>query len=225
MVVIPAYQAEGTLGPIVRAIVAQGLPVIVVDDASTDRTAEEAERAGARVVRRGRNGGKGIALREGISLACAGVVPWVVTLDADGQHLPAEIPLLLRAAQTTGADLVIGNRMQNPRGMPLERRWTNRFMSWLISRVTGQSVPDTQCGFRWISSRLWDGIRLSSSRYEVESELVIRAARSGFRVTSVPISSVYRREVSFIRPIRDTVRFLLLLVRLSREPASRGRSL
>ena len=142
-VVIPAYQAERTIGPIVRAVVAQGLPVLVVDDASTDRTAQEAERAGARVVRRSRNGGKGTALREGLSEACEGAVPWVITMDADGQHLPVEIPLLLRAAQTLQADLVIGDRMKNPREMPLERRWTNQFMSWIISRVTGQRIPDT----------------------------------------------------------------------------------
>lgn len=223
-VVIPAYQAEGTLGPIVRAIVAQGLPVIVVDDASTDQTAEEAERAGAEMIRRGDNGGKGAALRDGLARAAQRGWLWVITLDADGQHLASEIPLLLKAAAATGADLVIGNRMGNPHGMPPGRRLTNRLMSWFISRMIGRQVPDTQCGFRWISRRALEGIRLSSDRYEVESEMLIRSVWAGFRIASVPISSVYRRGVSFIRPFRDTVRFLALLRRLSQERASAERS-
>lgn len=223
-VVIPAYQAGGTVGSIVRAASAQGWPVIVVDDASTDRTAEEAMRAGAEVVKRRQNGGKGAALRDGVSLACGRAAAWIITLDADGQHLPAEIPLLLEASRETGADLVIGNRMHNPRGMPWDRRLTNRFMSWFISRMTGQAIPDTQCGFRWISRRLFDRVRLSSNRFEIESELVIRAARAGFRVGSVPVSSVYRRQTSFIRPLRDALRFLRLLGCLALERGGRERS-
>lgn len=221
---VPAYQAEQTIGPIVRSVIALGLSVIVVDDASTDRTSEEARRVGAEVLIRKLNGGKGAALRDGLALARDRAFPWVVTLDADGQHLASEISLLLQAADAMGADLVIGNRMQNPRGMPLERRLTNRGMSWLLSRIIGQKVPDTQCGFRWISRRLLERIVISSDRFEVESEMVIRAAWAGSRIASVPVSSVYRREVSFIRPLGDTVRFFRLLKRLFRERNRNARS-
>ena len=132
-------------------------------------------------------------------------------MDADGQHLPAEIPLLLKEATKGESDMIIGNRMGDPHGMPWDRRFTNRIMSWLLSRIAGQHVPDTQCGFRAISRRALESIQLTSERFEIESELVLRCARAGLRIASVPISSVYRHQTSFIRPFRDTLRFLRLL--------------
>ena len=211
MVLIPAYQAGKTIGSLVREVLALGFPVVVVDDASTDGTVEAAQKSGAQVIRRSENGGKGAALREGIPLVCKSGVDWVVTMDADGQHLVKEIPRFLQEAGKGASDIVIGNRMENPRGMPLDRRLTNRLMSWLISRVTGQWVPDTQCGFRLISRRVLESVTLTSKRFEIESELVLRSAKAGFRIGSIPISSVYQRNVSFIRPLRDTFRFLKLL--------------
>ena len=217
VVIIPAYQARETVGPLVTEIRALDLPVIVVDDASTDGTAAAAEAAGAAVIRRSLNGGKGAALREGIAKALQDGCNWVLTLDADGQHLPSEIPRFLREAQEKGADLLIGNRMEQPRGMPIDRWLTNFCMSRLISRIAGQTLPDTQCGFRLVRRRLLERVRLVSNRFEIESELVIRAARSGFRIASVPVSSIYRRQISFIRPLRDTVRFFCFLRRLKKE--------
>lgn len=221
VVVMPAYQAKGAIGPLVADARKMGLPVIVVDDASNDGTAKEAEAAGATVIRRTTNGGKGRALRDAIPAALRQGCDWVLTLDADGQHLVSEIPLFLREAERGGADLLIGNRMGSPRGMPLDRWFTNLLMSRIISRVSGQSVPDTQCGFRMIRREVLEKVRLSSDRFEVETELVIRAARAGFRIASVPVSSVYRRQLSFIRPLRDTVRFFRFLNQLKREKDSR----
>jgi len=217
VVVIPAYQARQTIRPLVKEIRVLGFSVIVVDDASTDGTAEEAEAAGASILRRSLNGGKGAALRDGISAALQRGCDWVLALDADGQHLASEIPLLLKEAERSGADLLVGNRMERPRGMPLDRRLTNRFMSFLISRLAGQRVPDTQCGFRMIRRRVLETVRLTCDRFEVESEMIVRSAWAGFRIVSVPVSSVYRRQISFIRPIRDTVRFLRFLWQLKRE--------
>ncbi len=217
MVVIPAYQAEKTIGPLVEAVAAMGLPVLVVDDASSDSTARVAERSGARVLVRPLNGGKGTALRDGWAAIQGNGYRWVLTMDADGQHLPSEIPKLLEARQRDQADLIVGNRMGNPRGMPVDRWLTNRFMSWILSLLTNQKVPDTQCGFRLISNRVFRGIRLTSQRFEIESELVVKAAWAGFRIHSVPVTSIYHRHISFIRPIRDTFRFFLFLFRLRRE--------
>ena len=211
VVLIPAYQAGKTIGPLVREVRALGLPVVVVDDASSDATAQRAQESGAQVIRRSANGGKGVALREGFSVIFRSGVDWIVTMDADGQHLASEIPLLLQETVRGRSDIVIGNRMEDPRGMPLERRLTNRTMSWLISRLAGQRVPDTQCGFRAISRRVLESVTLVSGHFEIESELVLRGARAGFRISSVPISSVYQQQMSFIRPLQDTLRFLKLL--------------
>ena len=141
----------------------------------------------------------------------------MLTMDADGQHLPEEIPLFLQKAREGGADLLIGDRMGRPRGMPLDRWFTNLIMSRILSGVAGQTVPDTQCGFRMVRRRVLEKVRLTSDRFEVESELVVRAARAGFQIVSVPVSSVYRRQISFIRPLQDTVRFFLFLWRLKKE--------
>jgi glycosyltransferase involved in cell wall biosynthesis len=238
---IPAYQAQGTIGPLVSEVKRMDLPVIVVDDASNDGTAAAAEAAGATVIRRPTNGGKGRALRDGILAALQQGSDWVLTLDADGQHLVSEIPLFLREAARGEVDLLIGNRMGRPRrtcdaalprqrgwyrlgrprGMPLDRWFTNLVMSRILSRVAGRAVPDTQCGFRMIRREVLEKVRLSSDRFEVESELMVRAARAGFRIASVPVSSVYRRQISFIRPLKDTVRFLRFLGQLKREKDSR----
>ena len=204
-IVIPAYQAEHSIGPLLKEINLYGIQVIVVDDASTDHTAAEAEKAGAFVVRRAKNGGKGAALRNGFSIALLKNFEWVLTMDADGQHLASEIPLFLAAA--SNADMVMGDRMTNPVGMPKDRQMTNRWMSSLLSKMIGQKIPDSQCGFRMISHRVLETITLVCDHYEIESEMLVKAARSGFKISSVPITSVYQGSRSFIKPVRDTMRF------------------
>ena len=209
--VIPAYQAQATISSLVRRIVAQKLPVIVVDDASSDQTVRRAEEAGARVLRRPVNGGKGKVLREGFEAALAAGYDWVLTLDADGQHLPSEIPRFLEAAARGSADLILGNRMENPKEMPRDRWLTNWLMSRILSWIAGQRFPDTQCGFRAVHRRILEKVELRFDRFEIESELLIQSAKAGARIISIPVSSVYRRSLSFIRPVRDTFRFFYFL--------------
>ncbi len=212
---IPAYQAESTIGALVRSLRDLRIPVIVVDDASTDRTVQRATEAGACVIRRPVNGGKGAALKTGIAEALKEPsTQWVLMMDADRQHLPEDIPLFFQERlRRTEADLFIGDRMHAPEGMPLDRQWTNRFMSALLSFYSGQHIPDSQCGFRLASRRLLERVRLRSNHFEIESELILRAARAGFRIASVPVRCVYPSErVSFILPFLDTLRFLRLLI-------------
>ncbi len=216
-VIIPAYQAQGSIGPLAGQIVAQGLPVLVVDDASSDATAEEARKAGAAVLVRDHNGGKGRALQDGFRYALGHGCEWVLTMDSDGQHLTSEIPLFLAASHQAPGQLIVGNRMHLPRGMPLDRWLTNRFMSWLLSLLARTQIPDTQCGFRMIPRGLLEKITLSSDRFEIESEMVLKSIWAGFQVASIPISSVYSgRHLSFIRPLQDTLRFIAMLWRTRR---------
>lgn len=211
VVVIPAYQAERTIGQVVSEVRQLGLATIVVDDASRDLTGPRAQAAGAQVIRMPVNRGKGNALREGLDRALAGDCRWVLTMDADGQHLPKEIPRFLEAAAQRVGEILIGNRMENPRGMPPDRWLTNWGMSWLLSRMAGVRIPDSQCGFRMIAREVLERLELSANRFEIESELVVKGARAGFRIATIPVSSVYQRSLSFIQPVADTLRFFRFL--------------
>jgi glycosyltransferase involved in cell wall biosynthesis len=214
-VVIPAYNAAATVARVVAEAARFVGPerVIVVDDGSRDGTAEAARRAGAVVVCHEENRGKGAAIVTGAREARRRGMDWMVTLDADGQHDPMEIPKFWEAQRRTGAAIVLGNRMDNPVGMPRLRRFSNRVTSWIISWRVGQRLPDTQNGFRLLSVDLVLSLPLVTRRYETESEILIRALHRGVRVASVPVKSIYGDEPSSIHPWRDTWRFLWLVLR------------
>lgn len=209
--VIPAYNEERRIGAVVKAVRAQNLDVLVVDDGSKDGTAAAAEAAGAQVLRHEGNQGKGVALNNAFRAARERGYEVVVTLDADGQHPPGEISRFVEAYVRTGIPVLIGNRMADTVGMPLVRRWTNRLMSWGLSRLMGQYVPDTQCGFRLYRCDVIPFIEASSQRFAAESEILLHVARRGIRIGAVPISTVYGDERSKINPIVDTFRFVKML--------------
>ena len=120
---------------------------------------------------------------------------------------------MLNAADNEAATLLIGNRMNDVASMPLVRRSVNRYMSNKISRACGQQIPDTQCGFRMLHRDLIPAILVGTNRFDYETEMLILASRKGFRVVSVPITTVYSDEVSSIHPVRDTIRFFKLMRR------------
>lgn len=196
--------------------------VLVVDDGSTDGTSDEARAAGVEVVKHAKNAGKGAAIKTGLrALLDRSGVDFILILDGDGQHLPSEIPHFLAAANASGAPMIVGNRMGDVREMPFVRKCTNRFMSWLISRVIGQRVPDSQCGFRMFHRSLAaDLLAMESSNFDFETEMLALAARRGCNIGAAKVSTIYGDEISKIHPVRDTVRFLKLLRRLKREAAS-----
>ena len=139
---------------------------------------------------------------------------WVSLLDSDGQHLPEEIDRFLAAVTcATQQTFLIGNRMNNLAGMPFIRRVVNRYMSSQISRLCGQDIPDTQCGFRMVDRHLAQELLSGGNRIEYETEVLIIASRKGYRIESVPITTVYSDQVSKIHPMRDALRFLKLMWR------------
>jgi glycosyltransferase involved in cell wall biosynthesis len=225
--VIPAYQDEKHIGDIVRRTRERLDHVVVIDDGSTDQTAERARKAGAEVIVHDENRGKGEALKTGLGrwFAAANAsrsvsdgaqshINWVVLLDSDGQHLPEEIDRFLAAAiPATTPSFFIGNRMNDVHRMPFIRRLVNRYMSAQISRICGQEIPDTQCGFRMVDRRLIPDLLGGGHRFEYETEALIIASRKGYRIESVPISTVYSDEVSKIHPLRDAFRFFKLMRR------------
>jgi glycosyltransferase involved in cell wall biosynthesis len=211
--VIPAYQDEKHIGDIVRRTRERLDRVLVVDDGSSDQTAQRAREAGAEVIAHDQNQGKGEAIKTGLAYLDREVM-WVSLLDSDGQHLPEEIDRFLAAAAgATQPTFLIGNRMNNLTGMPFIRRVVNRYMSSQISRLCRQEIPDTQCGFRMVDRQLIPELLGGGNRFEYETEVLIIASRKGYRIESVPITTVYSDEVSKIHPLRDALRFLKLMWR------------
>lgn len=189
--VIPAYNEAGHIGPVVSAVREFADGVIVVDDGSGDSTGAEARAAGARVYRHLVNRGLGGGIATGIRAALEADADIIVTLDGDGQHVPAEVVELAAPIQRGEADLVIGSRMLDPGGMPVLRRVANRFANVCTWALFGVRVSDSQSGFRALSRRAAESLDLRTSRMEVSSEIVAEAARNGFRIAEVPITVIY----------------------------------
>jgi glycosyltransferase involved in cell wall biosynthesis len=216
--VIPAYHEADHVRGVAERTRAQLDHVAVIDDGSTDATADRARAGGAEVLVHPQNLGKGEAIKTGLRHWLGyPEIEFIVLLDADGQHLPEEIGRFLAAATAaTEAGLFIGTRMNDLREMPFVRRKVNRYMSRRISRLCRQDVPDTQCGYRMIHRSLAPHLLDGTSRFEYETEMLIITSRNGFRIASVPISTIYSDEVSSIHPVRDTLRFFKLIRRYER---------
>ena len=211
--VIPAFNEEKHIGDVVRRARAKLDQVLVVDDGSSDATAAEARTAGAEVIVHPVNRGKGEAIRTGLRHWQDRQSTWVLILDADAQHRPEEIDRFVSAIPGSNAKLFVGNRMDDLARMPMIRRVVNRYMSRKISRLCGQAIPDTQCGFRMLHRELIPDFLDGADRFDYETEMLIKASRNGFGINSVPITTVYCDEVSSIHPIRDTIRFFKLMRR------------
>ena len=201
--VVPAYECESTVGRVVEAVCPLVAEILVVDDGSQDRTAAIAEEAGARVLKRAENGGKGQALRDGLEILLGERFTHVVFLDADGQHDPADLPRLLAAARD-GADFVIGSRLAGRGEMPAGRYWANAIGDRVLGRLTGLAVEDGQSGFRVIEANLLRRLRLASQRFAIENEILVKAAPHVRRLAIVPVRTIYGVGRSHYRPFRDT---------------------
>ena len=206
LALIPAYEEGPRIGAVVEGA-RRHLPVVVVDDGSTDDTAERAEAAGAMVLRQQPNAGKGAALRAGFRHALEAGAPAVVTLDADGQHDPAEIPAFLERFGERRAELIIGQR--DLRSMPPVRRLSNTLGGLALALALGRSVPDNQSGYRLIGRTLMRALLDSDeSGFEFEVEMIARCLALGLPVDSVPIRTIYAGEPSHIRPWRHFREFV-----------------
>ena len=206
--VIPCLNEEPAIASVVEGV-RRYLPcVVVVDDGSRDKTAEAARRAGATVLAQSVSAGKGAALQAGWSWAVANGFDWALCLDGDGQHSPDDIPNFFSTAERTSAALVVGNRMQNATRMPVIRRCVNRLMSWQLSRLADQRLPDSQCGFRLMNLRRWAALAIAGCHFEIESEVLFQFARAGLKIEFVPIEVIYKQEQSKIHPWKDTIRWL-----------------
>lgn len=211
--VIPAFNEEHNIAAVVEGVRPFVAITVVIDDGSADDTAGAARAAGAIVLRHDSNTGKGSALKTGFKYLSDNGYEGAITIDADGQHDPAEIPLFVIAAEQ-GCDMVIGNRMSNVSTMPFIRRFANHASSFLISLFLGQNVRDSQNGFRYYKLTSVLSLPLKASKYDLETEVIFKAGRAGYRIGWVPTRTIYRTEArSKFNSLTDTLRFVRALVR------------
>jgi len=213
---IPAYQAAGRVEEVVRSVRDQGLDVIVVDDGSTDRTSDEAEAAGALVVRHPANLGKGEALATGFVVAFENGADAILTMDADGQHAPDDIPALLAAHQRAPTSLILGVRdlSQMPRRSQIGNGQSNFWVQMFMGRWRADDrLPDTQTGFRIYPASLLRRVRLRSQRFETETELLLWASKLEVEIVPIPIRTIYDDgHTTHFRNVTDALRVIRLVV-------------
>ena len=215
-VVIPALNAEKSVGSVVRGCREQLPDVLVVDDGSIDATSAKAAEARALVLRHPRRRGKGGAMRTGFDWALARGYDGVIGVDADGQHLPGEIPKLLGCRAETGADMVIGSRAHLFAQMLSRRRRANRFSTWAIAMFSGAAITDSQCGFRLYTARLLRRFPLRAEGFDMDSEIIVRAGRAGLKLAMTPIEMGFVDGIatSHYRAVRDTLRIAATVLRV-----------
>ena len=215
LIIIPAYNASSTIPSLIEQIspFIERENILVVDDGSKDDTFAVVERSEVRILRHKRNKGKGEALLTGFRYALDNGYDAVVTMDADLQHDPQFIPDFLEIFRKNSPDIIIGTRTIELKTMPFSRWLTNNLTSIIVSVLGGTKVRDSQSGYRLISAKVLNKIRLVTKKYDLESELLIKAGRVKFKIDSVFISTLYPGSRSFINPLVDTKRFIKLMWR------------
>jgi glycosyltransferase involved in cell wall biosynthesis len=215
-VMIPAYNAEASIEELVNRLHRSvgDVQIIVVDDGSSDRTSEVAKSIGAVVLRHEKNRGKGAALQTGFDYAknLAGI-EFVLTMDADLQHQPEDVPKFFLVQQQTDADIVIGWRKRIGTQMPVHRLFSNTITSAMVGMRTGVKIKDSQCGFRLIRRSVIERVQLETAGYEAETEFLIKAAQHEFTIQFVPVHTIYGKEKSYIKHWATTVNFIKVLFR------------
>ncbi len=205
-VLIPVYNAQWTIGSVLRKVQSLGIDTIVVNDGSLDETKKVALGHGVHLLEHPFNLGKGAALRTGFQYILQKDYQVVITLDADGQHDPSEIPSLLKILQDIQPDILIASRAAEFGRMTFLRRFWNLLGAKAVSRLCHSDITDSQSGFRLIQTRVLKEVELSTSGFEMELELLIKACKKRFTVLSVPIiiQKIDGTGSSHFRPVMDT---------------------
>lgn len=214
--VIPAYNESRTIRDLVERTLCQLRHVIVIDDGSTDGTAEALEGLNITLLRHAVNQGKASSLWAGMQEARKRQISGIVTLDGDGQHLPEDIPRLLQHFRQTPNAIIIGSRLHEKSNIPRARYNANRFANFWIAWAAGYPIVDSQSGFRIYPANLLDLVKVAhrrSSSFVFESEILIEAGRRGVTSLPVSISAIYlpQARASHFRPVVDIARIVRMV--------------
>jgi glycosyltransferase involved in cell wall biosynthesis len=216
-ILIPALDAEKYLPSLlsqIRQTEHQPVEIVVVNDGSTDKTEQIASSFGAVVLSHSSNKGKGAALRTGFRYFLeTSQNDYVLCIDADLQHHVAEIPKFLSYAGKNDLKFVIGNRLNQMHTMPLHRKISNKTTSFILTKLTGQQIKDSQCGYRLVHRDVLNTLQLEENGFQMESEMILRAAAKNYKIGFVDIRTVYNDESSQIRNLSDTLKFISLVLR------------
>jgi glycosyltransferase involved in cell wall biosynthesis len=213
LVLIPAYNASLTISELIEKTseFVNKNNIVVVDDGSQDQTFTIAQRTGAVVLKHERNKGKGEALKTGFKYALEKNFEAILTIDADLQHDPSSIVDFLKKTSENFNGIIIGTRDIHLKKMPLARWLSNSLTSVILSILSGQTIRDSQSGYRLISTQVLKKVKLKAKKYDLESEILVKAGRKGFKIDAVPIKTIYGGGKSFINPFIDTARFIKLM--------------
>jgi glycosyltransferase involved in cell wall biosynthesis len=214
-VLIPAYNAAEYL-PELFGRTAAILPkenIFLVDDGSHDETKGISERFGVNVISHRSNFGKGAALQTGFDAILKKKIEAIVTMDADLQHQPEDIPRFMEMFDRTKCDVIIGNRLHNKKGMPVHRMLSNTITTGLVRIRTGAAIEDSQSGFRFITRSVLERIKLQATGFEAETEFLIKASSFGASFGSIPIETIYAGEKSNMTHLQTTINFIKILLK------------
>ncbi|MBN2011330.1 glycosyltransferase family 2 protein [candidate division KSB1 bacterium] len=209
-IIIPAFNAGSRLHSVLTGVKKYTKNIVVINDGSTDNTQKIALNDKVPVLSHLQNLGKGGALKSGFAYALNAKWELVITLDADGQHDPSFIPYFIDAYRITNDAIIIGSRMTSLESMPFHRILSNKITSGLVGLLSGIRVLDSQSGYRLIHSDVLKTIKLHTSRYETETEILIKSGLKGFRCSAINISTIYNGEPSSMHLVKDTLRFIKL---------------
>ncbi|HHT78333.1 MAG TPA: glycosyltransferase family 2 protein [Actinobacteria bacterium] len=218
-ILIPSYNEEKHIKSVIEKCAVYGLDIIVVNDGSTDNTLSVLNQLKRKedlkliVLNHEINKGKGEALKTGFDFACKNNYFGVITIDADGQHSIDEIGNFITEVKNNDPDIIVGSRFTDTKGMPFIRLAVNFLTSWIISLIALKKIGDVQSGFRFIKHNVMEKVKLQTSNFDTEPELLIKASWHGFKITNIPIKTIYNLDEfkSHISPGKDTLKFFNLV--------------
>lgn len=214
-VIIPVYNSEKHLKKLITEI-SEYIPknqIIAVDDGSIDNSQNICRKEDVEIISYKENKGKGFALQTGLKSATEKGFSFAICMDSDQQHDPKHIPEFIAKQNASNASLILGFRDMSLKNMPFMRICSNRLTSFIVSFTAGKWIIDSQCGFRMYKLNDLNGLEFKTSRYQFETEILLKLAKRNLKFAQTPIDTIYGDEKSHIRHFRDIINFVKVIIK------------